>query len=84
MVEWLRYSTRIHKILCTNLSILVHEMILDRSLTANLSRMTNLYRASVSKLDRRGANTAACEKKKTIETGCMRILIIIATGPNER
>ena len=39
-----------------------------------LSRMTHSYRAnisSVSTLDGRGADTAVCKKKKTIETGCI-------------
>ena len=44
MVEWLRCSTRIHKVLCSNLSVSTHEMTLDKSLTARLSRMTHLYR----------------------------------------
>ena len=28
MVEWLRCSTRIHKILCSNLSVIIHGMTL--------------------------------------------------------
>ena len=43
MVEWLRCSTRIHKVLCSNLSITIHGMTLDKSLTAQLSRMTHSY-----------------------------------------
>ena len=85
MVEWLRCSTRIHKVLCSNLSISIHGMTLDKSLTAHLSRMNHSCRAnalSVSTLDGRGADTAVCKKKKTIETGCMWILIITAAGPN--
>ena len=41
MVEWLRCSTRIHKVLCSNLSITIRGMTLDKSLTAKLSRMTH-------------------------------------------
>ena len=37
MVEWLRCSTRIHKVLCSNLSITIHGMTLDKSLTVQLS-----------------------------------------------
>ena len=84
MVEWLRCSTRIRKILCSNLSIIIHGMTLDKSLTANLSRMTHSCRAnasSVSTLEGRGTDTAFCKKKKTIETGCMWILMITAAGP---
>jgi hypothetical protein len=33
-------------------------------------------------LDRRGADTAVCKKKKTKETGRMWTLIIIAAVPN--
>ena len=43
-VEWLRCSTRIHKVQCLNLSISIHGMTLDKSLTAHLSRMTHSYR----------------------------------------
>ena len=43
MVEWLRCSTRIHKVLCSNLSITIHGMPLDKSLTAQFSRMTHSY-----------------------------------------
>ena len=46
VVEWLCCSTRIHKILCSNLGIITHGMILDKSLTAQLSRMTHSYRTS--------------------------------------
>ena len=84
MVEWLRCLTRIYKILCC---IITHEMILDKSLTAKLSRLTHLYRvniSSVSTLDGRGADTAVCKKKKTVETGCTWILIITAAGPGGR
>ena len=85
MVEWLRCSTRIHKILFSNLSIIIHGMSLDKSLTARLSPMTHSCRAnasSVSTLDGSGADTAVCKKKKTVETDCMWILIITAAGPN--
>ena len=44
MVQWLRCSTRIQKVLCSNLSITIHGMTLDKSLTAQLSRMTHSYR----------------------------------------
>ena len=43
MVEWLRCSTRIHKVWGSNLSITTHGMNLDKSLTAQLSRMTHSY-----------------------------------------
>ena len=59
-------------------------MILDKALVAMLSRMTHSRRAnssSVSTLDGRGAETAVCEKKKKIEMGCMRILVINIAGP---
>ena len=85
MVEWLSCLTRIYKILYSNLSILIYGMTLDKSLTAKLSRMTHCYRAnasSVSTLDERGAETAILKMKKTVETGCMFILIITAAGPN--
>ena len=44
MVEWLRCSTRIHKVLCSKLSIAIHGMTMDKSLTAQLSQMTHSYR----------------------------------------
>ena len=44
MIEWLRCSTRIHKVLCSNLSITIRGMTLDKSLTPQLSRMTDSYR----------------------------------------
>ena len=44
MVEWLRCWTRIHKVLCSNLSIAIHRRTLGKSLTAQLSRMTHSYR----------------------------------------
>ena len=49
------------------LSIIIHGMTLDKSLTGKL---THSYRASVSTLDGRRADTAVSKKKKTIETGC--------------
>ena len=82
MVEWLRCST---PMLCSNLSIIIHGMTLDKSLTAKLSRMTHSYRAnalSVSMSDGRGADTAVCKKKKTVESGSMWILIITEAGRN--
>ena len=74
MVEWLRCSTRIRKILFKHLSILIHGITLDKSLTAKLSRTTHSYLAnapSVSTLDGKGADIAVCKEKKTVETGCM-------------
>ena len=44
MVEWLRCPIRIHKVLCSNLSIAIRGMTLDKLLTAQLSRMTHSYR----------------------------------------
>ena len=85
MVKWLHCARRIHKILGSKLSIITHGMILDKSLTAKLSRITRSYRtkaSSVSTLDGRDADTAVCKKKKPVETGCMWILIITAAGPN--
>ena len=87
MVECLRCVTRIHKILYSNLSIIIHGMALDKFLTVKLSRMirSSLANASsVSTLDERDVDTAVCEKKKTVETGCMWILIITGTGSNGR
>ena len=84
MIEWLRCSTRNHKILCSNLSIAIDGMTLGKSLTAKLSRMTHSYCASVCMLDGRGADTTVPKKKTMVETGCMRILIIIAAGANWR
>ena len=52
-------------------SIIIHGMTLDKLLMVKLSRMTHSYRASISTLDGRDADTAVCKKKKTIETGCM-------------
>ena len=83
MVKGLRCSTHIHKILCSNVSIIIHGMTLDKSRTAKLSPMTHSYSgnaSSISTLDGRGADTIVCKKKKTTETGCMWILIITATG----
>ena len=84
IVEWLRSSTRIYKILDSNLSIIIHGTTLDKLLTTKLSRMTHSYSASVSTLDGRGADTGVRKKKKTVETGSMWILIITAAGTNER
>ena len=84
MVEWLRCLTRIHKVLCSNPSITINGMTLDKSLTAQFSRMTHSYRTEyiISQYvgRERGADTAVCKKKKTIETGCMWTLIITAAG----
>ena len=66
------------------LNILIYGMTLDKSLTVKLSRITHSYRASASTLDGRGTDTAVCNKKKTVETGYMWILIIAAAGPNGR
>ena len=41
MAEWLRCPTRIHKVLCSNLSATSHGMTLDKSLTAKLSQMSH-------------------------------------------
>ena len=87
MVKWLRCSTRIHKILCSNLDITIHGMTLDKLLTAKWSRMTHSSSAealSVGTFDGRGADTAVCTKKKTVEIGWMWILIITVAGPNGR
>ena len=87
MVEWLCCSTCIHKIRCSNLSIIIHRMALDKSITGKLSGMTHSCRANISSigiLDGRGADTGVYKKKKTIETGCMWILIIIAADSKER
>ena len=87
MVDWLRCSTRIHNILRSKQSIIIHGMTLDKSLTSKLSRMTHSCRAnasSVSTLDGRDVDTVVCKKKKTVETGCMWILIITAADPNGR
>ena len=68
-----------------NLSIIIHGMILDKPLTAKLSRMTHSCCAnisSVSTLEGRGADTTVRKKKNTVETGCIWILIITAAGPN--
>ena len=81
---WLRCSTHIYKILCSNLSIIIHGMTLDKSLTAKLPRMTHAYHASVSSLHGRGAEIAVRKKKKTLEIGCMWILLINAAAPNRR
>ena len=61
----------IRRILCLNLTVIIRGMVLDKSLAAKLSRMDHSYRASVNTLDGRGADTAVCKKKKTLETGCM-------------
>ena len=87
MVEGLCCSTCIYKILCSNLSIIMYGMTLDKSLRVKLSRMTYSRRpnpSSVSTLAERGADTAVCKKEKTAETGCIWILIITAAGPNGR
>ena len=70
--------------MCSNLSVIIHGLILDKSLTDKLSRMIHSYRAnisSVSTLDGRGTDTAVRKKKKMVETGCMWILKITAVGP---
>ena len=86
MAEWLRCSTRIHKVLCSNLSITIHGMTLDKSLTAQLSRMTHSYHTEyiISQyVGRKGVQIPpSVKRKKTIETGCMWTLIITAAGPN--
>ena len=62
MVEWWCYSTRIHEILCSNLSVIIHGVTLDKSLTVKLSRMIHLYCVSVSTLDGRGADIAVYKR----------------------
>ena len=87
MVEWLHCSTRIHKILCSNLSIIIHGMTLDKSLMGKLSPMTHSYQSnasSVSTLGGRSTDIPVCKKKKLVETGCMWILIITVAGINGR
>ena len=67
MIQWLSCLTRIHEILCSNLSIIIHGMTLNKSLTAKLPRITHSYRTNVSSastLDGRGADTAACKKEQ--------------------
>ena len=61
-------------------------MNLDKSLTANLARMTHSCRSnilSVSTLAGSGADTAVRKKKKTVETGCIWILIITAAAATD-
>ena len=61
------------------------DLTLDKSLTANLYRIPHLCRTnalSVSTLDGRGADIAVCKKKKSVETGCVWILIITAAIPD--
>ena len=84
IIEWLRCSKRIHKILCSNFSITIHGMILDKSLTAKLSEITHSYCASVGTLDGKVVDTAACKEKNTMETSCVWTLIIIIAGPYGR
>ena len=76
-VEWLQCMTRIHKILWSNCSIVIHRMTMDKSLQAKFSRMSQY-------IGRRGADTAVCKKKKTIDTNRMWIRIITAASPNWR
>ena len=67
MVEWLCCSTRIHEVLCSNLSISIHRMTLDKSLTAQLSRMTHSYRTEyiISQyVGRKGVQTPPSVKRK--------------------
>ena len=67
MVEWLRCSTRIHKVLCSNLSITIHGMTLDKSLTAQLSRMTHSYHTEyiiIQYVGRKGVQIPPSVKKK--------------------
>ena len=66
------------------LSFIMHEITLDKSLTAKFSLMTHSYRAnasSVSTLDGRGA---VRKKKKTVVTSCTWILMIATAGSNGR
>ena len=64
MVKWLRCLTRIQKILYLNLGIIIHGMTFVKSLAGELSQITHSYRASVSTLDGRDANTTVCKKEK--------------------
>ena len=48
MVKWLRCSTRIHKILCSDFSIINYGMTLDKSLRAKLSPVTHSYHTNAS------------------------------------
>ena len=70
------------------LSVLVHEMTLNKSLLmAKLSRITHAYLSnpsSISTLDGRDADTAVCQKEKTIETGCMWIRTTTVADSNGR
>ena len=63
--------------------IIIHEMILDKLLTAKLSRMAHLYRAnvpSVNTLEEKRTDATVCKKKKTIKAGCIWMQIITAVG----
>ena len=82
MVEWLRCWTRIYKVLCLNRSIITHGITLDTSLTSKLSGMTHSYRANMSSVSTLDGKTAVHKKRKTVETGCMWILIVTAAGLN--
>ena len=85
MIKRLRCSTHIHKTLCSYLGIIIHGMTLDKSPTAKLSRGTHSYRSNISSsstLDEKGADTAICKMKKTVETGCTWILKTTAAGSN--
>ena len=67
MVEWLRCSTCIYKILCSNLSIIIHGMTLEKSLTAQLSRMTHLYHTEyiiIQYVGRKGVQIPPSVKRK--------------------
>ena len=85
MVEWLRCSTRIHTVVCSNLGIINHGMTLDKSLTAQLSPMTHSYSTEyiISQyIGRKGVQIPpTVKKKKMIETGCMWTLKMIAAAP---
>ena len=50
MVEWFRCLTRIHKILYSNLDIIIYRMTLDKSLMTKLSQTTHSYRANISSI----------------------------------
>ena len=67
MVEWLSCSTLIHKVLCSNLGIIIYGMTLDKSLTAQLSRMTHSYRTEyiISQyVGRKGVQIPSSVKRK--------------------
>ena len=55
------FDTYLQDTVFKRLSMIIHGMILDESLT---SRMTHSCHASVSALDGMGADTAVCKRQK--------------------